>query len=100
MILVGVQCAAGGVRGRARRRAAQPDALERAGRPYVEDAAAADPATVPVFALVVRVVAARLFEAVTYGTLTSLFEDRGLTLGHVVVHGATFATLMAVVQLT
>jgi hypothetical protein len=76
------------------------EALERAGRPYVEDDAAAEPIKLPVGAVAAGVVAVWLLQALTYGTLTSLFDDRVLTLGHVVLRGAAFATLMAVVNLT
>src|SRR3954453_3550988 len=76
------------------------EALERAGCPYVEDPAGAEPARMPPVAIAAGVVVVWIFQDVIYGTALDLFDGRPYTLGHAVLRGALFATLMSVVSLT
>ena len=76
------------------------ETLERAGCPYEEDLAAAEPVRLPVTATAAGVVALWLFDDLFYGAVVDLFDGRPLRLGHVVLRGAAFATLVAVANLT
>lgn len=75
------------------------DALERAGRPYVDDSAGAEPAAVPVGAIAVGVVVLWITDALALGSVRRLADGGPSTLGPIVASGAVLATVLAVSRL-
>jgi hypothetical protein len=73
--------------------------LREAGEPYSYDAER-KPAQVPLPALVASTLAVFAFYDLAFGALTLAMGERELSVGRVIGHGAVFAVLMTVVNMT
>jgi hypothetical protein len=80
--------------------AANRAVLEQAGTPWRSDPRGGEPVEARFPAVVAGVVGIWLWYDLSYGAVLDAFDDRRLTIGHVVGRGAIFATVMVIVNLT